>query len=150
MLNQLCGYLRNYFEKAKCIGDVTIANGTVTVKNAVDNVPFTPLVGQYIRIVGSYLNDGVYRWPEGGVIEGLKDEVFDGAVWLLAIPSEVVAIDKEIDEWRASYEKATSTPFTSESLSASSYSYSKASGDSIASLAWENVFSARLSQWRKI
>lgn len=153
MLNQLCGYLRNYFEKAKIFGTVKIEGGVVTVTKFTDDSEkkeFSPLVGQYIRIVGSYLNDGVYKWTDTGIITDLKDETFDGAVWLLAIPKEVVDIAAEIAEWRTTYEKATSTPYSSESLSASSYSYSKASGDSIASLAWPSVFAARIAQWRKI
>ena len=145
MLSQLCGYLRNYFEREKVLGMFSIAGGRIET----DDERFAPLDGQYIRIVGSYLNDGVYLYKDTG-ITGLKDESFDGAVWLLAIPSEVVALDAEIDEWRTNYEKAANTPFSSENLSASSYSYTKASPDSVGGVNWQSAFAARLSQWRKI
>jgi len=146
MLSQLCGYLRNYFEREKLLGTFTITDGVITLDSDGD---FSPLVGQYIRVVGSYLSDGVYKWT-GEPIEGLSDETFEGAVWLLAIPKEVVALDAEIDEWVTKYKDTLESPYTSESLSGSSYSYSKGSGDSMASLTWQNAFKARLDQWRKI
>lgn len=146
MLSQLCGYLRNYFEREKVLGTFKIEDGVITLTSKGD---FAPLPGQYIRVVGSYLSDGVYLWT-GGPIECLADETFEGAVWLLAIPNEVVVLDNEINEWVTKYKDTLSSPFTSESLSGSSYSYSKGSGDSMASMTWQNAFKARLEQWRKI
>ena len=148
MLSQLCGYLRNWFDRDRFIGRFEISNGVIT---PLFNVAESFLLdGQYIRIVGSLLNDGVYQYHAGQPIEGLRDEDFDGAVWSLAIPAEVVALDKEIDDWIKANGKASTSPFSSENLSAGSYSYSKASGDSIASLAWTSVFAPQLGQWRKI
>lgn len=145
MLSQLCGYLRNYFERAKCFGTFTITDGVITT-TAED---FAPLEGQYIRVVGSYLNDGVYQYTAAG-IEGLQNETFGGAVWLLAIPKEVVALDSEIDAWVDKYKSAIESPYSSESLTASSYSYTKGSSDSVGGVTWQKAFAARLSQWRKI
>lgn len=141
-LNTLCGYLRNYFER-------DIKHGHYVISGGVIGGDVSPLVGQYIRIVGSVLNDGVYKWT-GGTIEGLTDEEFDGSVWLLAIPKEVVDLAAEIGEWQTKYQDAVNSPFSSESLSASSYSYSKASGGSDGVRTWQDTFSKQLSQWRKI
>ena len=110
------------------------------------------LDGQYIRIVGSLLNDGVYQYSDN--IEGLTDEEFDGAVWSLAIPKEVVAISEEIKTWVAQYGGASSaamSPFSSESFGGYSYSKGGASGNSNASAGdWKSAFASRLDQWRKI
>lgn len=148
MLTEICGYLRNWFEKSKYIGIITIENG-----DFVTNIPLTN--GQYIRIIGSLLNDGVYLYDNG--VEGLKDETFEGAVWGLAIPKEIVTLANEIKEWtnkNSGVNSAAMSPFQSESFGG--YSYSKAqnyasdtstkydAGD------WKSVFATRLSQWRKI
>lgn len=148
MLNELCGYLRNYFEEKIYAGDFTITSGIIS-GNDMDL-----LENQYIRIVGSRLNDGVYKYKSAG-ITGLSDEAFSGAVWSLAIPKEVVAIDAEIDAWQAKYggvDSAAMSPFSSESFGG--YSYTKAQG--FASTGggmltdWQSLFASRLSQWRKI
>ena len=146
MLSQLCGYLRNYFEREKVLGTFRIADGHITM---VSSGSFAPMEGQYIRVIGSYLSDGVYKYKSTG-IEGLEDEQFEGAVWLLAIPKDVVALDGEIDAWVDKYSGAIESPFSSESLTASSYSYTKASSDSVGGVTWQKAFSARLAQWRKI
>jgi hypothetical protein len=88
-------------------------------------------------------------------IEGLRDEVFNGAVWSLAIPQAVVDLNAEIDAWKTKYEGADSaamSPFTSESFGG--YSYSKGSSRGVeddGSLGgWQAAFANRLIQWRKI
>lgn len=149
MLSELCGYLRNWFDRKKYIGDFTISNGVIS-----GDKPMNLLSGQYIRIVGSILNDGVYQYdPEG--IEELVDETFHGSVWSLAIPKEVVEIDKEIDAWMDKYggaDSASMSPFSSESFGG--YSYSKSNGNSEEGDSglggWQSAFANRLSQWRKI
>lgn len=149
MLSELCGYLRNWFERDKYIGDFTISNGVIN-----GDKPINLLSGQYIRIVGSILNDGVYLYnPEG--IEGLVDETFHGAVWSLAIPKEVVALDAEIDAWQSKYggvDSASLSPFSSESFGG--YSYTKSTSNTEESSSglggWQSAFANRLSQWRKI
>lgn len=144
-LTRLCGYLKNWFERDSVKGTFTIENGALPGEVA-DKL----LDGQYFRIVGSILNDGVHKYTADTAIDTLHDETFTGAVWLLAIPSEVVEIAEEIEAWNEKNADAVASPFQSESLSAGSYSYTKASGDSIASLTWQNVFASRLTQWRKI
>lgn len=148
MLNELCGYLRNYFDKEKHFGDFVIENGVISAQSDLGL-----LENQYIRIVGSVLNDGVYQFKAAG-IEGLVDEVFNGAIWSLKIPKEIIAIDAEINAWKAKYEVvdgAAMSPFTSESFGG--YSYSKSTGgsdDGSKAVGWQNAFANRLSQWRKI
>ena len=101
---------------------------------------------QYFRIVGSIFNDGVYKNDDE---LHLTDELFDGAVWLMAVPREIVDLAKEISDWNKKYGEAINTPYQSESFGG--YSYSKASGGSNGSSpSWQSVFSSRLNKWRKI
>ena len=149
MLSELCGYLRNYFDRERYFGDFTISNGVIT-----GSVSLALLENQYIRIVGSRLNDGVYKYKSAG-ITGLSDEAFNGAIWSLAIPKDVIDLNAEIDAWKAKYggvDSAAMSPFSSESFGG--YSYTKAQG--FASTGggmltdWQSLFASRLSQWRKI
>lgn len=149
MLTELCGYLRNYFDRDRILGDFIIQSGTIVPSNTMGEL--TLLDGAYIRIVGSVLNDGVWLYKSTGV-EGLRDESFNGAVWILAIPQAVVDISKEITAWQAKYggaDSAAMSPFNSESFGG--YSYSKgASGTNGEGAGWVSAFGSRLSQWRKI
>lgn len=144
-LTELCGYLKNWFEQKKYIGTVTISNGMVSFTGSSEL-----LDGQYIRIVGSVFNDGVYQWHLLQAIEGLKDETFDGAVWAMAVPKEVTTLLADITAWEAQYGASMQSPFSSESMTASSYSYTKASPDAAKQNTAFNAFAAKLSRWRKL
>lgn len=142
MLTELCGQLKNWFEYECYTGDVEIVDGVLKAN-------ITPMNGQYVRIVGSRFNDGVWLYNDG--FEGLTDESFHGGVWALAVPKEVLALADDITAWKDKYGEMSYSPFTSESLSASSYSYTKnESAGNGAGATWQNIFSSRLSRWRKI
>lgn len=148
MMTELCGYLRNWFDKKRYFGDFTITSGVIS-----GSVDLELLENQYIRIVGSVLNDGVYQYKAAG-IQGLANESFNGAIWALAIPKAVIDLDKEIDAWKAKYEAvdgAAMSPFTNESFGGYSYTKSAGGENSAGGLGgWQNAFANRLSQWRKI
>ena len=143
MLTELCQELKNWFDLERHQGTFTIEDGNIIADFL--------LPRQYFRIVGSVFSDGVYKYPPA---EYLPPETFTGAVWVLAIPKEVVALADEISAWRAKYEATDSqamSPYLSESFGG--YSYSKGAGNSTASNAstgWKNVFKSRLNMWRKI
>lgn len=138
MLTELCKELNNYFDKARYFGEFTIENGEL------QNVDFLQ-EGQYFRIVGSVFNDGVYQYPT----TELKDETFEGAVWAMAVPVEVIALSTEIDEWKAKYETADAmSPYQSESFGG--YSYSKASGSAGGTATWKDMFASKLNNYRRI
>lgn len=103
--------------------------------------------GQYFRIVGSVLNDGVYQYGDCA----LRDETFEGAVWAMAVPSEFLRLEEEIKAWRTQYENAANSPFQSESFAGYSYTKSSANGNSGGSVTgWQGVFASRLNKWRKL
>lgn len=134
MLEQVLAYLHNYFVKRTLPeSDWEIAGGTMEITGA--------LPSQYIRIIGSTLNDGVYQYP----LTGLTDELFTGTVQLLSIPKTVLALVQEIESWA---DKNQPTAFTSESFGG--YSYSKATNADGVAASWQDVFRARLAPYRKM
>lgn len=144
MLTELCQELRNWFDLDRIYGEFTISGGALTADFLKPN--------QYYRIIGSVFNDGVHQY--GNNKDVLTDEAFNGAVWALAIPKEVVQLAEEIKAWRALYEATGSqamSPYVSESFGG--YSYSKGTGNNTGSTnasSWISVFKPRLNMWRKI
>ncbi len=114
-------------------GEFKIENGSI-------ELPFL-LNGQYFRIVGSALNDGVYQNPA----DNLKDEVFRGAIWTLALDPALLAIVSEIEEWEKENKKAVESPYQSETFGG--YSYTLKAEQSVS---WKTAFNDRLNRWRKI
>ena len=133
MLNLVCRELRNWFEKEK------VFDKKIQIKDNEIVYPYITLQqNQYFRIVGSTFNDGVYKYPATGLI----NEEFEGAVWILAIPKEVVVLANDIEAFQAKYGDVS--PYQSESFGGYSYSKSSAQSD------WKSAFASRLNQWRKI
>lgn len=158
MLTELCGYLKNWFVEEMIFGDFKIADGLLTYADG-SELPLQD--GQYFRIIGSVFNDGCHNHPssmgEGASSSSsisLKDEEFNGAVWTMAVPSDVLKLADEIAAWRAKYEGADSaalSPFNSESFGG--YSYSKSGGNTASGAngsSWQSVFGNRLLRYRKV
>lgn len=142
MLTELCAELRNYFLRDR---EADIHYGEYTISGGSIDLPFL-LEGQYFRIVGSVLNDGVYQYPASD----LTDEEFSGAVWAMAVPPAVIALSEEIEAWNTANADALASPYTSESFGG--YSYTKASGSSASggAYSWKDQFASRLSKWRRL
>lgn len=138
MLDEILSYLNNYFVDRKEIrlGTWTIREGTISLDWVKD--------GQYIRISGSDLNDGVYQYPP----TGLTDETWYGSIWPLSIPPALLSLVSEIEEWVERYGDAVSGPYSSESFGG--YTYSKSTGEDGTTTSWQDVFASRLVGWRKI
>jgi len=147
MLYEICLYLKNWFDfnQSKYFGEIKIENGQFDVMSDIQD-------GQYYRIVGSVFNDGVYKRGD----EELTDETFEGAIWLMAVPKDVISLAAEIEAWLAKYggvDSEAMSPFQSESFGG--YSYSKSSGGANESTGssvptWQGVFGARLRRYKKI
>lgn len=149
MLTQICLYLRNWFDEnqPKFISKFRIEDGVLISYNDED---MGIKEGQYYRIIGSVFNDGVHQHPA----DDLQDEIFDGAVWLMAVPKDVLDLADEISAWQDKYGEIDSenmSPYQSESFGG--YSYSKTSGSvSGASIVptWQAVFATRLRRYKKL
>lgn len=143
MLEQILRTIKNYFIKEVWSGIFLISAGTIIgIDDLVKN-------GQYIKIHGSDLNDGVYQYP----VTGLYDEEFNGEVWVLQIPQEIIDIATEKAAWLAANADVINSPYVSESFGG--YSYSKASrsstgsGGSSGDATPATTFDDRLKPWRK-
>ena len=138
MLTEICAELRNWFvvPNGVHIQTYTISGGSIAPLGFLQE-------GQYFRIIGSVFNDGVHQYPA----TSLTDEVFEGAVWSMAVPPSVIDLAAEIEE----YNKSAGKPsvYTSESYP-NGYSYTRATDASGVPLSWQKAFSIRLSKWRKL
>ena len=150
ILDELCGYLNNYFlyepvPKHCHSGTFTVSNGTIQCDFLQD--------GQYFLITGSVFNNGVWKYPA----TDMTDEVFEGKICEMAVPKAIVNLLSEIEAWNAKYGTADSvnfSPFVSESFN--NYSYSKGtrsnggSSTSTSPLTWKDVFKDRFIRWKKV
>lgn len=148
MIGEICAEIKNYFtyEDDKHIGDFVISSGQIS---PVINIPT-----DYIRIIGSRLNDGVYKVSDL-VKNPLTDESFHGAIWVMSPPADFLALVAEIAAWQTANGGAGSaamSPFQSESFGG--YSYSKASGSTenggSSVPTWQGAYASRLNRYRRV
>lgn len=145
MLNEICEHLHNFFDSRdgeyidRSADTFTISSGVISPLSS------SLIAGQYIRIVGSLLNDGIYLLPSNFTVSSLVDETFTGAIFGLAIPKDLVTLDSEITAYVAAN---PATGYVSESFGG--WSGTKATGANGAALSWESVYAKRLNRWRKI
>lgn len=139
MLTEICQEIRNWFKQSSYRGKFVIRDGAI-------NLNGTGLKdGQYIRIIGSTFNDGVWQYPT----QTLQDEVFEGVVWGLRIPPAFLSLVQQIEEWQGQYGGVDAlSPYNSESFGG--YSYSKSTGANGEATTWKNAFARQLNLWRKI
>lgn len=149
MLNEVCMEIKNFFtfEKDKHFGDFAIENGRI--------VPSFDFPTDYIRIVGSHLNDGVHQLSDENDV--LKDEdTFHGAIWVMSPPADFLALVSEIEAWQAKNGTADSVamgPYQSESFGGYSYSKASVSGAGTGGsgvLTWQSAYASRLNAYRRI
>lgn len=141
MLTELCQELKNWFEREKYFGTFTIESGEIAMPDGCLQD------GQFFRIIGSVFNDGVHQYPS----TDLYDEVFEGAIWAMAVPPAVIDLSNEINAWIEKYSDAVSSPYASESFGG--YSYTKASsgqGSAASGPTWQSVYASKLNRYRKI
>ena len=138
MLTEICAEIRNYFEvpNGKHFGTFTIGGGSIEPLDFLQD-------GQYFRIVGSVFNDGVHKYPR----EKLTDEVFNGAVWSMAVPPAVIDLAAKVKAYNDDPNNAPSG-VTSESVGG--HSVSRATNSHGVAVGWRSVFSEDLNKWRKL
>lgn len=147
MLTEICAEIKNYFtyENDKHIGDFSIIDGLI--------VPSFDIQTDYIRIVGSHLNDGVHKLSDADLVD---EGEFHGAVWVMSPPKAFLELAKEIEDWQAkngALDSPAMSPFNSESFGGYSYSKSGGSasgGSSSAGASWQAAFATRLTMYRRI
>lgn len=140
-INDFCEEVNNYFEQTRIFGEFEIADGSIDLNK------YDIQEGQYIRVVGSVFNDGIYQYPIPPGNE-LVDEKFDGAIWVMAVPSSVIAQIEEIDQWEAMNQSTLNSPYQSESFGG--YSYTLKTENAEGGLNWQTHFRRKLDRWRKV
>ena len=142
-LTEICLYLNNFFWRQKREGTIKIVDGTFTADYLKE--------GQYFRILGSDLNDGVHKYPA----TDLEDEEFTGSIWSMAVPQAVIDLASDIEAWQAKYGSVDSiamSPYSSENFG--NYGYGKEvggvddSGNSKNS--WKSIFASRLVPYKRL
>ena len=147
MLTEICNEIKNWFSSDKDImfGDFSIVDGHISPPIQMQN-------NQYYRIIGSLLNDGVHR--EDDYL--MDEESFNGAIWLMKIPKEILVLNDEIEEWQAKYcgiDSPAMSPYNSESFGGYSYTKSghqSSDNSSDNECSWQSIFASRLNPYRKI
>lgn len=136
MLDEILAEIRNYFIVNVHSGKFEVIGGRLSPLDFLKD-------GQYFKIHGSIFNDGVYRYPESGLV----DETFSGEIWALAVPPTLIALVADIEDYEKKAKENVS-PFASESFGG--YSYTKATDGNGSPLTWKTVFAKKLNRWRKI
>lgn len=140
VLTHICKQLNNwdFDHRANVLrGEFTIEDGTIVLPNIIE--------GQYFRIIGSAIQDGVYRYPA----YGLTDETFRGSIWVMNVPPSVIDVAAEIEDAEAAGEASGAgvlSPFASESFNG--YSYSR--GTNKDGTPMTALDAAWASAWRKL
>ncbi len=140
MLTEICQYLHNWFIKDR----TDIHLDTFKIENGAVVPSFEIKIGQYFRIIGSTFNDGVYKFPTSD----LKDEIFDGAVWTMHVPPQLITLSEEIKGWTDTNSSNTDNIYESESFGG--YTYKLRTGANGGKYTWKDAFESELKAYKKI
>lgn len=141
MIGLVCAECKNYF-----IQDSDIHTSNYIIQGGMISPVSFLKDGQYYRIIGSALNDGVYK--HGTDDTALADEEFFGSLWAMRVPTEFVALVEDIQAWETANASALSGPYASESFGG--YSYSKATSANGGAYSWRDQFKNRLNAFRRL
>lgn len=152
-ITEICAYCRNYFvPKSKRENGEYKHTGTFVISGQTISPLDFLKAGQYFRIVGSDLNEGVYCNTAEDLTR-LQDETFTGEIWEMAVPRSFLVMCDDIAAWRTANEAVDSnnmSPFTSESFGGYSYTKSGSNSADGSNARWQGQFSARLNAWKRI
>ena len=145
-LEELLRELNNWFERDGGGKPLPRLHGRFEVKGGAIELPEGFLAdGQFFRVMGSALNDGLHKWPAAD----MADETFEGHVHALAVPKAVQQLAEEIAEWREKNGKAELSPYQSESFGGYTYTL-KGGGNGEGAPTWRSAFAGRMRAWRKL
>jgi len=161
-VGEVLAYLNNYFVYTYAPNvyvDITAETSTIALADTdydFDDYALDARVGQYVRIEGTRLNDGVYKVATVGdasftVEETLLDELSDEdldyvTIYELAVPQELLTIITEMQTWETDHPSGSDN-VKSETLGPHSITYGDAGGGG--SGVFGN-FASRLKRWKKV
>ena len=128
-------------------------SGSFTLNAGAIDLTGTYLVGEWIAIVGSRLNDGIYEVVGGSVELGngsddempVSNETFDGAVYRLKFPSGFVQTCKRIMDYMNSPQGDPANADVVSHSVVGFYSETRATGADGLPIGWEKKFASGLS-----
>lgn len=129
----------NWFARFRESGTFTISANKITIKGIY-------LTGQYIRILGSGLNDGVYKVKSVTnkvlePVEILLPETFEGSIVCLYPPKAFIDLVEEVSEYNV---KNPIKGVSSESVPNYSVTYNKGLDGN---QGWQSVYAPKLKGW---
>lgn len=130
--------VRNYFPRYRIDGHWRAEHGALVDCDML-------LMGDWIAVSGSMRNNGVYQVAEDGAVPGLRDEQWDGTVWLLGPPEDFLTLCAQIDAW---CEKHPEDDVKREQFGA--YSVERAVDAQGVPMGWQHVFASALKPWRRM
>ena len=147
MIAQIMKYCNNHFWRSYERNNFAIVEDGIT-----GTFTETYLAGQYIHIVDSYLNDGVYKITAVSSVKLTLDATLIAedtddyiTVYGCKVPSDFLSLVTDIETWQT--KNSGLEGVASESID--SYSVSFASGiDGLIGNTWQNAFKSRLSTYR--
>lgn len=127
-------HVNRYFEAGPAVtGQFTITDGRLDVPP-----------GSWIAINGGTAS-GVWHVGDDGRVQGLRDQCFQGRVWLLEPPEDFLRLCGAIGDWCAQHPKQS---LVTEQIGG--YSCTRAVDEGGVPLGWQQVFSADLMPWRRM
>lgn len=145
MLTRVCRYLKNWFVKESYPGNITVSDGKVYCNGSEIEMS----EGQHFALVRTRYVYGAYSYGDE-----IEDSEFEGAVWIMDVPQDVLDVVARMTEWETAnggVDSAAMSPYQSESFGG--YSYSKASGSNgkVGSSVFDNAeFASVLRPFKKI
>ena len=141
-MNEVLRYLNNYFFKFKETGSFIIS------ENKLKGIRGNYITGQYILITGSTMNDRVVKVNnidlDGIMLEKANNEEFEGVIYSLNIPANVIELVERIKEF-----KENNKPSDKASENFEGYSYSKSTKNG-KTVTWKDVFFEELKLYRQM
>lgn len=151
MISEMMDYCNNHFLCTSESPELTFkdTSGTYTIEGTLLE---TYLVGQFIYISKSILNDGAYKitiveTDKLTVTEEVFDEVSNDAfLFGCAVPKAFIALDVKIIAWELT--NGGLEGISSEKIDDYSISFGKTSSGGSGVDGWQGAFSSRLNKWR--
>ena len=145
LLEEVLTHIHNWFVRETVEVEACGIEGGALPTELTDKM----LDGQWYRVQGSYLNDGLHLNPD----DTLLDETFSGTVSLLAVPRPLLVVVEDIAAWQDANGSVSDGPYASESFGGYTYTLKTSNGAQNGPQGlsgWRLAFADRLNPWRKI
>ena len=145
MLSRVCRYLKNWFVDKIYAGDITVSDNKVYA----NGTEIEMSEGQYFALVGVRYVYGVYAYGDD-----LESDTFEGAVWIMKVPKDVLDVVERMTAWEEANGGADSqamSPYQSESFGGYSYSKGSSGNGKVGSSVFDNAeFASVLRPFKKL